>query len=280
MATCKDNNCSLFTNQYCFISKFLNSHEPNFSNQLLLEEEDDLWLRIREEAHSDIQQEPILFKFYYSSILSHDCLENALAHNLAVKFSNADLSMDVLNDIFSSVLSTNQDIGKAIRDDLQAVTERDPACNSLVHCFLHFKGFLALQAQRVAHFFWKSGRKVMALLIQSRISETFAVDIHPGAKIGCGIVLDHATGVVIGETTVIGDGVTILHNVTLGGTGKVSGDRHPKIGDGVFIGAGANILGNVRVGNGAKIGASSVVLKEVPTNCTVVGNPAKLVGAK
>ncbi|KAM7263278.1 hypothetical protein ACFE04_000961 [Oxalis oulophora] len=277
MAICIDNNNhnnNFISDSLC---RFVKSCKPNFSNQVSscysinqtpspIEEyyNDDLWLNVRKQAHLDIQQEPILFNFYYSSILSHNSLENALAHNLAVKLSNANLSIDVLCEVFASVFGSDLEVKNAIRDDLRAIFERDPACTSYVHCFLHFKGFLACQAHRVAHKFWKQGRKVMALLIQSRISEVFAVDIHPGAKIGHGIVLDHATGIVIGETSVVGDNVTILHNVTLGGTGKVFGDRHPKIGDGVLIGAGAKILGNVRIGAGAKIGAGSVVLKEVP----------------
>ncbi|KAL2956288.1 hypothetical protein AAZX31_18G077000 [Glycine max] len=174
----------------------------------------------------------------------------------------------------------DDDIVGAVKDDLIAVKERDPACISYVHCLLNFKGFLACQAHRIAHKLWLQGRKVLALLIQNRVSEVFAVDIHPGAKIGRGILLDHATGLVVGETAVIGNNVSILHNVTLGGTGKASGDRHPKIGDGVLIGAGTCILGNIKIGDGAKIGACSVVLKEVPPRTTAVGNPARLVGGK
>ena len=168
----------------------------------------------------------------------------------------------------------------SVKDNLKAVKERDPACINHVHCFLNFKGFLACQSHRVAHKLWLQGRKVLAVMIQNRVSEVFAVDIHPGAKIGSGILLDHATGLVVGETAVIGNNVSILHSVTLGGTGKASGDRHPKIGDGVLIGAGTCILGNIKVGECAKIGAGSVVIKDVPPRTTVVGNPAKLVGGK
>ncbi|XP_075487596.1 serine acetyltransferase 1, chloroplastic-like [Primulina tabacum] len=239
--------------------------------------EDLIWLKMREEAAFDIMQEPILKKYYHSTILSHTSLERALANRLALKLCNADLSREALRDVF---LKEFEDIGiqSAIRDDLKAVRERDPACVSYVNCFLNFKGFLACQAYRLAHKFWIQGRTVLAFLIQNQVSEVFAMDIHPGAKIGPGIVFDHGTGVVIGETTVIGDNVTILHNVTLGGTGKVEGDRHPKIGDGVLIGAGAKILGNVRIGEKAKIGAGSIVLKEVPAKATAVGNPARIVG--
>ncbi|QHN84490.1 Serine acetyltransferase 3 [Arachis hypogaea] len=158
------------------------------------------------------------------------------------------------------------------QDNLKAVKERDPACINHVHCFLNFKGFLACQSHRVAHKLWLQGRKVLAVMIQNRVSEIFAVGIHPGAKIGSGILLDHVTGLVVGETAVIGNIVSILHSVTLGGTGKASGDRHPKIGDGVLIGAGTCILGNIKVGECAKIGAGSVVIKYVPPRTTVVSD--------
>ncbi|XP_062078810.1 serine acetyltransferase 1, chloroplastic-like [Humulus lupulus] len=244
------------------------------------EDKVDLWLKMQGEARMDIEQEPILTSFYLSSILSQNSLESALASHLSVKLSNLSLPSNTLFDIFMGVLTEDQDIIKAVQDDLRAVKERDPACISYVHCFLNFKGFLACQAHRVAHKLWSQRREVLALLIQNRVSEVFAVDIHPGAKIGRGILLDHATGVVVGETAVIGNNVSILHNVTLGGTGKACGDRHPKIGDGVLIGAGTCILGNIRIGEGAKIGAGSVVLKDVPARTTAVGNPARLVGGK
>ncbi|KAI3456568.1 hypothetical protein Pfo_013231 [Paulownia fortunei] len=242
--------------------------------------EDQIWLKIRQEAEFDIMQEPILSKFYNSAILSHSSLESALTSHLAIKLCNAYLSRDALYAVFLKALVEDGEIQRAIRDDLKAVRERDPACVSYVHCLLNFKGFLACQAHRLAHNFWGQGRTVLALLIQNRVSEVFAVDIHPGAKIGHGIVFDHATGVVIGETAVIGNNVTILHNVTLGGTGKDQGDRHPKIGDGVVIGAGAKVLGNVKVGENAKVGAGSLVLKEIPPQATAVGNPARLVGLR
>lgn len=241
----------------------------------------DLWMKIQEEARLDVDQEPILSSYYFSSILSHKSLESALANQLSTNLSSLSLPSSTLFDLFTSVLNDDGgDIIGAVKDDLVAVKERDPACISYVHCLLNFKGFLACQAHRIAHKLWLQGRKVLALLIQNRVSEVFAVDIHPGAKIGSGILLDHATGLVVGETAVIGNNVSILHNVTLGGTGKASGDRHPKIGDGVLIGAGTCILGNIKIGDGAKIGAGSVVLKEVPPRTTAVGNPAKLVGGK
>ncbi|KAK7302315.1 hypothetical protein RJT34_13201 [Clitoria ternatea] len=242
----------------------------------------DLWLKIQEEARLDIDREPILSSYYSSSIMSQKSLESALANQLSINLSSLSLPSSTLFDLFISVLEGDDegDIIGAVKDDLRAVKERDPACLSFVHCLLNFKGFLACQAHRIAHKLWLQGRKVLALLIQNRVSEVFAVDIHPGAKIGSGIFLDHATGLVVGETAVIGNNVSILHNVTLGGTGKISGDRHPKIGDGVLIGAGTCILGNIKIGDGAKIGAGSVVLKEVPPRTTAVGNPAKLVGGK
>ncbi|KAL0328550.1 UNVERIFIED_CONTAM: Serine acetyltransferase 3, mitochondrial [Sesamum calycinum] len=198
-------------------------------------------------------------------------MESALANYLSLKLSNSSLPTGTLYDLFLGVLVEDKEIMLAVNDDLRAVKERDPACISYVHCFLNFKGFLACQAHRIAHNLWSNGRRILALLIQNRVSEVFAVDIHPGAKIGRGIMLDHATGLVIGETAVIGNNVSILHNVTLGGTGKDSGDRHPKIGDGVLIGAGTCVLGNVRIEDGAKIGAGSVVLKPVPAKLLLWG---------
>ncbi|CAN4103937.1 unnamed protein product [Withania somnifera] len=274
------------------VYNYVKYYQPNFpdlisynpfsqkSSKLEEEGENNLWLKMKDEARSDIDQEPILSSYYVSSILAHESMERALANHLAMKLSNSNLRNTTLYDLFIGVLTEDQEIIRCVIADLRAVKERDPACISYVHCFLNFKGFLACQAHRIAHKLWSKGRKILALLIQNRVSEVFAVDIHPGAKIGKGILLDHATGVVLGETAVIGNNVSILHNVTLGGTGKVCGDRHPKIGDGVLIGAGTCVLGNVRIGDGAKIGAGSVVLKEVPARTTAVGNPARLLGGK
>ncbi|KAK8492668.1 hypothetical protein V6N13_141330 [Hibiscus sabdariffa] len=259
------------------------THTRKFADFSVEEEEAEIgaiWLKLKEEARLDAEQEPILSNYYYSSILSQNSLGNALANHLSIKLSNSSLPSCTLFDIFMGVVLKDNGFLKAVKEDLKAVKERDPACISYVHCFLNYKGFLACQAHRIAHKLWSQGRKILALLIQNRVSEVFAVDIHPGAKIGNGIFLDHATGVVVGETAVIGNNVSILHNVTLGGTGKVCGDRHPNIGNGVLIGAGTCILGNIKIGDGAKIGAGSVVLKEVPPRTTAVGNPARLIGGK
>ncbi|KAK7288543.1 hypothetical protein RIF29_02004 [Crotalaria pallida] len=294
MATCVDSSTPLSRkpnrpqpDDHSF--NYMKFCRPTFSDRVssvpisknpLYKVEVDLWAKMQEEAKLDVEQEPILSTYYFGSVLSHKSLESALANHISIKLSTLSLPSPTLFDLFVGIFEENQDIMDAVKDDLRAVKERDPACISYVHCLLNFKGFLACQAHRVAHKLWLQGRKVLAHLIQNRVSEVFAVDIHPGAKVGRGFLLDHATGLVVGETAVIGNNVAILHNVTLGGSGKVSGDRHPKIGDGVLIGAGTCILGNIKIGDGAKIGAGSVVLKEVPPRTTAVGNPAKLVGGK
>jgi serine O-acetyltransferase len=242
--------------------------------------DDQIWLKMREEARWDSIKEPALASYLYSTILSHRSLERALAFHLGNKLSSSTLLSTQLFSLLNDTFVEDAGIRRAIREDIKAVRERDPACVSYAHCLLNFKGFLSCQAHRVAHRLWNQGRHSLALAIQSRVSEVFHVDIHPAAKIGSGILFDHATGLVVGETCIIGNNVSILHHVTLGGTGAVGGDRHPKIGDGVLIGAGAIILGNITIGAGAKIGAGSIVLIDVPPQTTAVGNPARLVGGK
>jgi serine O-acetyltransferase len=239
----------------------------------------EIWNQIREEAARDAQQEPALASFLYTVVLSHRCLEDALSYILASKLGSPTLTALTLRDLMEAVFSSDPTIITAVLADLQAVVTRDPACAGYCVPLLYFKGFHSLQAYRVAHYYWSHDRKPLALYLQSRISEVLAVDIHPGARIGKGILLDHATSVVIGETAVVDDDFSALHEVTLGGTGKESGDRHPKIRRGVMIGAGAKVLGNIVIGEGAKIGAGSVVLKDVAPHSTVAGVPARQVGS-
>ncbi|XP_021727464.1 serine acetyltransferase 5-like isoform X2 [Chenopodium quinoa] len=239
-----------------------------------------LWAQIKAEARRDADSEPALASYLYSTILSHSSLERSLSFHLGNKLCSSTLLSTLLYDLFLNILSSDSSLLAAVVADLRAARVRDPACVSFSHCLLNYKGFLACQSHRVAHKLWNQDRRPLALALHSRISDVFAVDIHPAARIGKGILFDHATGVVIGETATIGDNCSILHHVTLGGTGKAGGDRHPKVGDGVLIGAGATILGNVRIGDGAKIGAGSVVLIDVPPRTTAVGNPARLVGGK
>jgi serine O-acetyltransferase len=239
---------------------------------------DPVWQRIREEAAHTAQQEPLLGSMAHSAVLHHERLEDALSYILAQKLGSTELSALGLREVIEDAFAADPDIGHAVRADLVAVNERDPACRSFLKPLLFFKGFQSIQAHRVANWLWRERRETMAFLLQSRSSEVFAVDINPAAKFGRGILIDHGTGVVIGETAVIDDDVSMLQNVTLGGTGKETGDRHPKIRRGVLIGAGSKILGNIEIGEGAKIGAGSVVLIPVPAHCTAAGVPAKIVG--
>ncbi len=237
----------------------------------------DIWGTIRAEAERDMLAEPTLGGFLHETILRHHSLMEALGSLLAHKLSNPVMSALTLLDLVEEAFAGDHYIEESVLADQQAVVTRDPATRGYSQPLLYFKGFHAIQSFRIAHHFWVSERHALALWLQSRISEVFAVDIHPGARIGRGIMFDHATSVVIGETAVIEDDFSMLHEVTLGGTGKVGGDRHPKIGRGVMIGAGAKVLGNIRVGEGAKIGAGSVVLEDVPPHTSVAGVPAKAI---
>lgn len=239
---------------------------------------DPVWTTLRSEAEAIAASEPALASFVHAAVLGHGRLEDALAFHLATKLGNADTGAMKIRDTFAAAFAADPEIGAAVRADLMAIRERDPASRGFVQPFLFFKGFGALQAYRIAHWLWTEGRVWMALHFQSRISETFGADIHPAAKIGRGVFIDHATGVVIGETAVVEDDVSMLHGVTLGGTGKERGDRHPKIRKGVMIGANASILGNIEVGEYSRIGAGSVVLAAVPAHCTAAGVPAKVIG--
>ena len=238
---------------------------------------DGIWERLREEAKTDLEGEPALASYLYSTVLAHKSIEDVLAFVLANKLRNNVLLDSQLLELFSSQYKKYPELGKKCLADMQAVYERDPACDRYLAIVLFFKGFQAIQAQRVAHSLWLEDRKALSLLLQNRISEVFHVDIHPGAVLGQGMMMDHATGVVIGETAVVGENVSILHGVTLGGTGTSQGDRHPKVGDGVVIGANVTILGNINVGADTKIGAGSVVLDDIPEGSTAVGIPAKVI---
>lgn len=239
---------------------------------------DPLWDRIRNEAEEAVRAEPLLGGLIHSSLLHHDSVESALAYRLALKLASGEMSEQLLREIMDEAYAANPALADAARADLAAVYERDPACHRLIQPILYFKGFQAVQAYRIGHWLWENGRKDLAYFFQMRVSEMFGIDIHPAARIGKGLMIDHAHSIVIGETAVVGDNVSMLHSVTLGGTGKEEEDRHPKIGCGVLIGAGAKVLGNIRVGDCARIAAGSVVLEEVPDRTTVAGVPARVVG--
>lgn len=239
---------------------------------------DPVWARILEETRHDAEHEPALASFLHATILNHDTLEGALGYHLATKLAGSAISSLEVREIIDAALKRDCGISESVRADIKAIHDRDSACDFYNLPFLYFKGFHALQAYRVANCLWKGGRTSLAYFLQSHISMIFGVDIHPAATVGKGIMLDHATGIVIGETCVIEDNVSIMQNVTLGGTGKEGGDRHPKIRRGVLVSAGVKILGNIEVGEGAKIGAGSVVLDPVVAHTTVVGVPARAVG--
>lgn len=239
---------------------------------------DPVWAGMRGEASRLVASEPALASFVHATVLAHERFEQALCYHLSQKLANSDVGPLQVYEIVDQAFTTTPALGRAARADLTACFERDPAVETLVEPFLFFKGFQALQAYRVTHWLWGRGRTALALHLQSRSSEVFAVDIHPAARIGQGVMIDHGTGVVIGETAVVEDDVSLLQGVTLGGTGKEHGDRHPKVRRGVMIGAGAKILGNTEIGEYSRVGAGSVVLAPVPPASTAVGVPARVVG--
>jgi len=235
-----------------------------------------VWAALRNEAEHLARQEASLASLLNAVILRHDNLSDALSYQLARKLADQELRAMSLREVAEEAYSADHSIVAKAEADLRAVFERDPACKGYVQPFLYFKGFLALQTHRVSHWLWQNSREAMAFYLQSRMSELFQVDIHPAAPIGQGVFIDHGTGIVIGETASVGDDVSMLHGVTLGGTGAERGDRHPKIGRGVLLGAGAKVLGNITIGEYAKVASGSVVLKSVPPHCTAAGVPARL----
>lgn len=239
---------------------------------------DPIWGSLLNEARTAAAQDPLLSAFFYSTILNHHSLEESVIYRICELLDHPDMQAVLLRQTFSEMLNDWPEWGAILRVDIQAVYDRDPACTRFIEPILYFKGFHAIQTHRLAHWLWSKGRKDFALYLQSRSSSVFQTDINPQAKVGKGLFLDHATGLVVGSTAVIGDNVSILQGVTLGGTGKETGDRHPKIRSGVLIGAGAKILGNIEVGSCSRVAAGSVVLKPVPPNTTVAGVPARIVG--
>ena len=239
---------------------------------------DPVWARIRTEAKAAIEKEPLLGGLIHTSLLHHASLESALAYRLSVKLASREMSEQILREIADEAHAEDSSLGIAARADIIAVFDRDPACHSFIQPLLFFKGFQAIECYRVGNWLWRNGRKDLAYFVQMRVSEVFGVDVHPGAVLGKGILMDHAHSIVVGETAVISDNVSMLHSVTLGGTGKDDGDRHPKIGEGVMLGAGAKVLGNISVGRCSRVAAGSVVLAEVPCCKTVAGVPARIVG--
>jgi serine O-acetyltransferase len=244
----------------------------------VLDKVDPVWARIRHEAEEVVRREAELATFIYSTVLHHDTLEAAVVHRVSERLDSPEVSAELIRQAYADALEGEPGIGTAFRADIVATFDRDPATNRFLEPVLYFKGFHAIQSHRLAHWLWNKGRKDFAYYLQSRSSAVFQTDINPAVPIGRGIFLDHATGLVVGETAVIEDDVSILQEVTLGGTGKEAGDRHPKIRRGVLIGAGAKILGNIEIGHCARIAAGSVVLKPVPHNTTVAGVPAKVIG--
>ncbi len=243
-----------------------------------IETVDPIWSAVRSEAEDVVAKERALGGFIIATIRSHDRLEDAICHRLAPRLNHSDVDAGLINQVFADVLDTKPELGRAFRADLAAVFDRDPACNRYLEPLLYFKGFHALVTHRFAHELWLTGRRDFALYLQSQSSRIFAVDINPAARLGIGLMIAHGPGGVSGETAVVGATCSILQSGTLGGNGKESGDRHPKIGNHVLLAAGCKVLGNIRVGNCSKVAAGSVVLNSVPDNKTVAGVPARIVG--
>ena len=243
-----------------------------------LRQPDPIFTRMHDEAEEIIRREPEIAGFIYSTVLNHDTLESVIIHRVAARLAHQDVPSEVIRQAFTDAVAADPRFSEAFYADLLAVVDRDPACTRVIEPILYFKGFHAIQAHRLAHALWTAGRHDFAFYLQSRSSAVFQTDIHPAARIGRGVFLDHATGLVVGSTALIEDNVSMLQDVTLGGTGKEMGDRHPKVRHGVLIGAGAKILGNIEVGHCARIAAGSVVLHPVPHNKTVAGVPARIVG--
>lgn len=241
---------------------------------------DALWARLRIEAREAYSRAPMLAPLFVDSILNQPSFEAAIFHRIATRLHNNIVGLGVIIDAFNRAFEETPEIADALRADIAAVVDRDPACERFIEPFLYFKGFHAIQTHRLANWLWTSGERDFALYLQSRSSDVFQTDIHPAVRLGRGIFLDHATGLVVGETAVIEDDVSMLQGVTLGGTGKEAGDRHPKVRKGAMIGAGAKILGNIEIGEYARIAAGSVVLRPVPAHATVAGVPAKVVKAR
>jgi serine O-acetyltransferase len=239
---------------------------------------DPIFARILAEAEEIVRREPDISGFVYGAALSHSTLESLIVHRLAQRLERPEMPAATISRAYFEHLARDSSLGAAFRADLIAVFDRDPACTRFIEAALYFKGFHAIETHRLAHALWTSGRSDFALCLQSLSAATFQTDIHPAAKIGKGFFLDHATGVVIGSTSVIEDDVSMLHGVTLGGTGTQRGERHPKVRHGVLIGAGATILGNIEIGACARVAAGSMVLESVPPHTTVAGVPARVIG--
>ncbi|MEZ5937326.1 MAG: serine O-acetyltransferase [Hyphomonadaceae bacterium] len=255
------------------------NHQSEKTSMDPAREASPIWIRLRADARLAASHEPALSSYLSATVLNHETFAEALCYQLAQKAGGPDMSALAIREICEEAYRKDPSIVAAAERDLQAVLDRDPASRSSLQPFLFFKGFLALQTHRVGHWLWGEGRDTLAFFLQSRMSELYAVDINPAAPFGAGVFIDHATGIVVGETARVGDDVSMLQGVTLGGTGKVFTDRHPKIGNGVLLGAGAKVLGNITIGDEARVGAGSVVLSDVPPRCSVAGVPAKPVGS-